>query len=286
VPEDNPRKLTLLDRAVALISPGTALNRVVDRARLHQFSSVYEAAARSARRGTSGGITANSASESWAANRDRIKLMWDARHAVRNIPFIHGYMQKERMYVCNNIEYHADTGIPEVDTVYQEWFYDWCSRADMTGRMRFAALVETLYGSFRTDGDSGFNIVRDDRSKEPRLQIIEADRIGSPYETVENDRYFAGVLVDEVGKPTAYRVFARTRTGQYVNPQEIPASRFVHLIRRSRTDEYRGVTPLACVLPKAKDLHEWMAITMAAGKSAAMWSAFVECLRPLRQTPA
>ena len=278
--DNNPRRLTFLDRAVAFFSPGAALERVVDRTRLQEFSSVYESARTSTRRGSSGGVSANSVSESWAANRDRVKLIWDARHAARNIPFIRGYLEKERMYVCNNIEYHADTGESNIDTIYQDYFHDWCGRADLTERMRFSAMVEVLYGSFRCDGDSGFNIVRDKRSREPRLQLIESDRLGSPYETVENPRYFAGVIVDENGKPIAYRVFARTKSGQYVNPQEIPASRFIHLIRRERWDQYRGVTPLASVLPKARDLHEWMGITMQAGKTAAMWAAFVKSSDP------
>src|SRR6266478_1741033 len=105
--------------------------------------------------------------------------------------------------------------------------------------------------SFLVDGDHG--LLEIDPQFSPTgefcLQSIEADRIGSPLESQVQENYIGGVGIDpENGRIQFYRIFKRTRTNQYLDPQEVAADKFIHVFDGERADEYRGRTKLLRLL--------------------------------------
>jgi hypothetical protein len=104
------------------------------------------------------------------------------------------------------------------------------------------------------DGDCGFIIVRD--GEDLKLQSVEADRIGSPYDQTDTDKYIGGINTDDYGRPVSYTIFTRTINNQYISPVDIVAKEFIHLFDAARLDEYRGRSAFAAALNATRDLQE------------------------------
>jgi hypothetical protein len=108
-----------------------------------------------------------------------------------------------------------------------------------------------------------------------RLQLVPAPLIGSPQETSFAPNYFQGVLVNNFGQPTAYRVYKVDRNGIYFDPEEIPADQFVHYFDPFRVDQYRGVTDLHSAIQTARMLHEILQAEKAGVRFSSQQAALI-----------
>ncbi|MEI6715734.1 MAG: phage portal protein [Verrucomicrobiota bacterium] len=261
-------KVTFFDRALATVAPKFATNRIIARARFHEFA--YDMANPGTRRSGSGGLAKNAASENYRSHRDRINLMWDARDMVRNFAILRGIVARLVQYVADKVQYVSTTGDEMIDGAYQDYFHEWCETADLSGRYRLGDLVYLmLWGTF-TDGDHGWKIVELDEET-LKIQPIEADRIGNPNESLKanDDNYIAGIHIDDMGAPVTYDIFKRQRNNKYSFEGEVPADQFIHFLDPLRVDQYRGVTPLATALAPARDLYD----IFLTEKQAAKWQS-------------
>jgi capsid protein len=272
-------KPTLLDRASAgferviqVVAPKVGFERAHARAAMKFFG--YDAAHPGRLRGHSGGMHKNASAESPRMSWDRVKVMWDARDMVRNDPLVGGLVDRVVMYICAKIAYQPRTGDPQVDRLYRDYFYDWCNRADLSGRFRLRDLCVLGLKGMITDGDHGFAKVR--QGNELRLQSIESDRIGNPLQiaTPMSETYIAGFNLNNLGQIVSVKVFRRTRTSQYFFDKEVPAEQFIHLALHATTDQYRPASMLVRVLPHARDLHELIGFEKQAAKFASMFAGF------------
>jgi hypothetical protein len=123
------------------------------------------------------------------------------------------------------------------------------------------------------DGDCGFIIVRD--REDLKLQSVEADRIGSPYDRTDTDKYIGGINVDDYGRPVSYTIFTRTINNQYISPVDIVAKEFIHLFDAARLDEYRGRSAFATALNATRDLQEAIKAEVQAIKYASYQSGVI-----------
>jgi capsid protein len=286
------QRMNVVDRVVSFFAPDAGARRMAARVAIHEFG--YDAAYPGSKRGTSGGMYRNANTENYINNRDRIKLIWDARDLVAN-DWIGGTLSRIVLYTVGDLTVKSNTGDPQIDQLYDDYFYDWCgdeeddqgfSRCDVTGRHRFLKIIQlALLGMF-VDGDHGIIFTRDEETNEIKLQQIEADRIGSPLEAQVKEDYIGGITLGSNGKPQSYRVFSRTRYGMYVNPQEIPPENFIHLTDPFRSDQYRGITILKALLADARDIKEWVAAEKAAGKIQSLYAALITSKDPLSRTGA
>lgn len=281
---DAPR-FNIVDRCIAFFNPQAGTERAKAREYLHQFENRPEE-----RRGSSGGMARNNGSENWSKNRDRIKDMWDARDLAQ-YDWIGGTLARVVLYVVGELECKANTGIPELNAIYDEYFHDWCGddededgmhRCDLTGRHRLIKLIQiALLGMF-VDGDHGLVATLDpnpdlaEEERDIKLQTVEADRIGNPIEPNQQEDYIGGFQIDpDTGRVLFAKIYKRKRTGQYTDPVEVPPSNFFHLWDPPRGDQYRGVTILRPVLPIQRDIKEWMESEAIAGKTQSQWAALV-----------
>jgi capsid protein len=188
-------------------------------------------------------------------NRDRIQLMWEARDLVDNFPLVKGILQKLELYTFGSLRYKARTGDREINAAYEAYFEKWEKCCDLSERHDFTTLVGLLFTSMLRDGDVGVHLVL--TSEGWRLQCVEADRIGRPYEGPEGETYVGGILSDEeTGAPRAYRIFRRTREGMYDHPVEVSASQFIHLFDPMRLDQVRGITHFDAAIDTARDIYD------------------------------
>jgi len=236
------------ERALETVAPSYALKRL--EARIQRELFAYNAA-------MTDRIYApkqwGQPSESTQTTRDRIVMLWEARDLVENFPQAREITRKFSLY-CTPQEFSAMTGDRAYNNIVNEFFHDWCKRADVTGRHSFRKLVQIGCEERPVDGDFGFILRRLD--DELKIQIVPATRIGNPNAlTAEPTNYYQGVIVDEFGRPVAYRVFRVTRDGVYFDPEDVPASNFCHYFDPFRSDQFRGVSDFHACARSARMLY-------------------------------
>jgi len=265
-------KLTFLDRAIATVSPSLAVRRAVARYHLREFSEG------SWERGSSGGRSRHASSESQRNNRKRIDRIWEARDMEERFCFVRGTNNRLEQYVCGHINYQAQTGTPEVDREYQDFFHDWCTRADITGRFRLRELAGMGFRGMVRDGQHGFIQVQE--GEELRLQAVEGDRIGDPGKITNDERNIGGIKIGDRGEIVGYEITKRSRQGQYTPDVTVEPENFIHLYKATRSDQYHGESWWSAALPHARDIHEVIAFEKQAMKFASMFAGFIKSKDP------
>jgi len=259
----------IITKALSLVSPKAALDRMVNQAKLRNFGR-FDSALTSEKRGISRGV---SGGEDTAGTRERLSLIRAARDLADNFPPVRSLLLKFATYVSGRIAYQARTGDHDVDTKIEKYWQRWCNDCDFLGRHNFTTLLQLAVTAMLRDGDCGFIIVRD--GEDLKLQSVEADRIGSPYDRTDTDKYIGGINVDDYGRPVSYTIFTRTINNQYISPVDIVAKEFIHLFDAARLDEYRGRSAFATALNATRDLQEAIKAEVQAIKYASYQSGVI-----------
>ena len=259
----------IITKALSFVSPKLALNRMIEQSKLRNFGR-FDSALTSEKRGISRGV---SGGEDTSGTRERYSLIRAARDLADNFPPVRSLLLKFATYVSGRIGYQARTGDKEIDTAIEAYWEKWCNECDFLGRHNFTALLQLAVMAILRDGDCGFIIVRD--GKNLKLQSVEADRIGSPYDRTDTDKYIGGINIDDYGRPTSYTIFQRTINNQYINPTDIPAKEFIHIFDSARLDEYRGRSSFATALNATRDLQEAIKAEVMAIKYASYQSGVI-----------
>jgi len=259
----------LITKAISFVSPKAALDRMVNQAKLRNFGR-FDSALTSEKRGISRGV---SGGEDTSGTRERYSLISAARDLADNFPPVRSLLLKFATYVSGRIAYQARTGDREADTAIERYWQKWCNDCDFLGRHNFTTLLQLAVTAMLRDGDCGFIIVRD--REDLKLQSVEADRIGSPYDQTDTDKYIGGINVDDYGRPVSYTIFTRTINNQYVSPTNIVAKEFIHLFDAARLDEYRGRSAFATALNATRDLQEAIKAEVQAIKYASYQSGVI-----------
>jgi capsid protein len=256
------------ERAIETVAPAYALKRLEARVQRELFS--YNAA-------LTDRIYAprqyGQPSESTQTVRDRIVMMWEARDLVENFPQAREITRKFSLYLTPQ-EFSAGTGNKDYNGIVNEYFHDWCKRADVSGRHSFRKLVQIGCEERPVDGDFGFVLRRVD--KELKVQIVPATRIGNPNALVAGPaNYYQGVTVDEFGRPVSYQVYRVTKDGVYFDPEEIPASNFCHYFDPFRSDQFRGVSDFHACIRSARMLYAILEAEKTGVRFASQQAALV-----------
>jgi len=259
----------IITKAISFVSPKAALDRMVNQAKLRNFGR-FDSALTSEKRGISRGV---SGGEDTAGTRERFALIRAARDLADNFPPVRSLLLKFATYVSGRIAYQARTGNREADTAIERYWQKWCNDCDFLGRHNFTTLLQLAVTAMLRDGDCGFIIVRD--KEDLKLQSVEADRIGSPYDRTDTDKYIGGINVDDYGRPVSYTIFTRTINNQYISPVDIVAKEFIHLFDAARLDEYRGRSAFATALNATRDLQEAIKAEVQAIKYASYQSGVI-----------
>jgi capsid protein len=130
-------------------------------------------------------------------NRERLAAL--ARYLYDNVGFVG--------YAVNSIANYSVPVIPRAqspDTVWNkladEWWLNWCERADLTGRFHFDTLQRLICKSVDTDGDMLIVPVLD--SGFPQVQMLPTWRVVTPPKAADN--FNEGVRVDNRGAVLGY----------------------------------------------------------------------------------
>jgi lambda family phage portal protein len=252
-----------ITKALAVVSPKAAMSRMISQEKLRNFGR-FDSALESTRRGIARNI---SGAEDTAGTAERYKLIRAARDLADNFPPVRSLLLKFATYVSGRLSYQARTGDRELDDRIERYWERWCRSCDFLRKHDFTSLLQLAVMAILRDGDCGFIIVRD--GDQLKLQAVEADRIGSPYNRIiDSDEYIGGIRLDEYGRPSSFEIYVRTISNQYIEPTDIPAAEFIHLFDATRLDEYRGRSAFASALNATRDLQEALKAEVQAIKYA------------------
>lgn len=263
-------KQDLITRALSIVAPKAARTRMIEQAKLREFGR-FDSALDSYKRGIARNL---SGAEDLSGTAERYKLIRAARDLADNFPPVRSLLLKFATYVAGSLRYQARTGDKDLDFEVERFWARWIRQCDFMRKHDFVRLLQLAVMAIIRDGDCGFIIVRD--GQELKLQAVEADRIGSPYnQTIDSDKYIGGINLDEFGRAISYQIFVRTIANQYISPTDIPANEFVHLFDATRLDEYRGRSAFATALNATRDLQEALKAEIQAIKYASYQTSVI-----------
>jgi lambda family phage portal protein len=262
--------LNLIDRAVALVNPQAGVERAIARAKLTHFN--YDATKYNRERK---GPSVLQGAESYRTGYDRIELMKRSRDLAENVGLVRSILMKFASHTAANVSYQARTSEPAVNTDVESFWSEWWDNCDISTRHTGSTLMQVAVMSMLRDGDFLFLLIRDNNG-DLKLQGIEADRLGNPFQVYTTSELIGGIHIDqETGAPTAYDIFARSIGNAYTFQQKVSASQAFHLYDPLRIDQYRGISAFHTAINDAQDIYDIINFEKMSAKVASSQSAIV-----------
>jgi lambda family phage portal protein len=263
--------LNLIDKAVAFLNPQGAVDRLVARQKLVNFS--YDAVKYNRERK---GPSSLSGAEDYRSNYDRVELMKRARDLAENVGLVRSILMKFASHTAANISYQARTENPEVNTDVEAYWAEWWDKCDLTTRHTGSTLMQVAMMSMLRDGDFLIVLVRD-KDGNLKIQGIEADRLGDPFRTYTSLDLIGGIHIDRnTGAPTAYDIFNRSIGDFYTYQATIPSSQAFHLFDPLRIDQYRGVSAFHTAINDCTDIYDIINFEKMSARLASSQSGIVK----------
>ena len=187
--------------------------------------------------------------------------------------------------------------LPDADDINEqrdELWQDWAKVCDINGQLDWHSLQSLAQREMVEAGEVLVHMVsvsevdRGIRRPVPfALELIEADRLAVEYDTLrpapDGHEIVRGVEIDQLGKPVAYHVY-KTHPSDYVHKREVvrlPASNVIHLFRKDRVGQTRGVSWFAPVVSWLRDLGVYVENEMVSSAVAACYTAAIKSRSPI-----
>ena len=167
--------------------------------------------------------------------RDRVEMMRRTRWGDRNSGMV-------RQILGDLTQYAIGDGIrPQSHCknakLYEQYFYDWSRKCDITNRFSFAQAQSILLRSAARDGDS-FAIKVRNASGDPKLQLVEAHRVGNPVPPEkEIPGCHDGMIFGSYGELTGFVVYRSDGSSRIV-----PANAMMQIVDMEYASGARGNT--------------------------------------------
>ncbi len=189
--------------------------------------------------------------------------------------------------------------IEDVNDIRDKVWSDWCEVCDINGELTFHEMQalcqremveagEVLVRLIKTPGKTYKGI---SRPVPLALELIEADRLSLDRDTFttrtsrENEnRIIRGVELDDKGKAVAYHVYPEHPNSPYTFknqlPERIPASEIIHLYRKDRVGQSRGVSWFAPIMSWMRDLGVYVDNEIQASAVASCFGVAIKTDSP------
>lgn len=298
-PPDRPDvPTTVVDRVVSYFNPVAGAKRFHARAML-AIAGGYVGASRSRRPTkewrTSGGSADADLLIDLPTLRDR------SRDLIRNEPLAAGAINTVVTSVVGaglTVKPSIDRVVLEMDEAEAEAWEQQAARefrlwgesteCDITGTQVFTELQDLAFRSTLENGDTFALMAFKERSGSlfgTKVQLIEADRVANPQSKADTATLKAGVELDDDGRAVAFHVM-KTHPGDRgrINRQtdRVPALSksgrrlMLHLYRKLRIGQNRGVPYLSAVIEPLKQLGRYTEAELMAAVVAGMFTVFVK----------
>ena len=276
-----------LDKAITWVAPEAGLRRVRARRASDLIRLAYEGA-RSDRR-TGGWVTSGN-----SANAEIGVALTKLRERSRDLVRNNAYAARAVAEIVGNaigtgITVQSRSGDAARDALTNEAWAKWAQTCDADGQLDFAG-IQALVA--RTVVESGECLVRF-RLRRPgdgfaiplQLQVLEPDFLDQT-KTQKTDTGYTiqGVEFDRLGRRVFYWLYGQhpgdvvqtgVRAGLGLHSVRVPASEVLHIYRKDRPGQVRGVPWLSPVIVKLRDLDEYEEAELVRKKIEACFAAFV-----------
>jgi lambda family phage portal protein len=296
--------MNILDRMISAVAPQVAVKRQAARVQLQGLAKArmfYDAASQSHRTGGWRPISTDANNE-LRTSTERLRFV--SREMVRNNP----YAARAVQTITSNV---VGTGIiPSVQaraartksTLEQLLIAHFDTPAcDVTQQMNLYGLQAL---AMRTIIESGEVLIRRRRARASdnlplpfQLQVLEPDYINTLIDgewsggasLPEGHTAVMGVEFDPRGKIAAYHLLqnhpgSNVPQAQYYDTERVPAEDIIHIYRKDRPGQVRGVTWFAPVVMRLQDFKDFADAQLMRQKLAACFVAFVTTENPDFQT--
>lgn len=278
--------MNALDRVIAAFAPRTALERVRARNALtilagHRGYDGGKIGRRLPALGPSTSANSELNSVSIARLRDR------AREMVRNNPYCSRALDIWASNVVGpGIVPASRTGNKDIDKKVMDLWRVFSDTCDADGQLDFYGLQTLAVRSAFEGGDTLARLrVRraGDGLKIPlQVQLMESDHLDSgQHGMINGNKVVLGVQLSPIGARAGYYLFPEHpgERGQFqltgLTSNLIPASEVLHLYRKSRIGQVRGVSAFAPVMLQAKDLSDLQEAVVVKARVEACFSGFI-----------
>lgn len=279
--------MNMFDRALAAIAPRMALERARARAAL----AAVNAGTRAYEGGRISRRMPNSAPKS-SANRELYgaglgELRARARDMVRNNPYCARALDVWASNVVGGgIVPASRTGDQATDARVNELWKRFVDECDAENQMDFYGL-QTLAARAAFEGGDTLARLRTRRAGDGfvvplQIQLLESDYLDSlQHGPVGTFRRVLGIEFDSLGRRSNYFLFSEHPGdwGQFqlsgFTSQAVPAADVVHLYRKARIGQVRGVSAFAPVMLKATDLRDLEEAVVIKARIEACFAGFI-----------
>ena len=195
---------------------------------------------------------------------NRVQMIGKSRWGIRNSPTYKQVMDEVVLVtIGDGLLPQSQAKDPKKAALYEEYFRNWSKKCDTTGRFTFGQVQRlTLFGCL-VDGDSFLLKTTDPKTKRPRVQIIEAHRVG-PTKDEFNPKCVDGVYLGEYGEVVGYNVY---QDGQKKD-RFISVEAMSHVCEFERASAVRGYPVLQSSLNSVQDQLEVFELEKTAVRTA------------------
>jgi len=194
--------------------------------------------------------------------RDRVEMMRRTRWGDRNSGMV-------RQILGDLTQYTIGDGIrPQSHCknakLYEQYFYDWSRKCDITNRFSFSQAQAILLRSAARDGDS-FAIKVRNASGSPKIQLVEAHRVGNPLPPEKEPAgMHDGMLFGAYGELTGFNVYRSDGTSR-----QVLATAMMQVVDMEYASGARGVPILAASWNDIQDEMELLNLEKQGAKASA-----------------
>jgi lambda family phage portal protein len=189
--------------------------------------------------------------------------------------------------------------IEDANDIRDKTFSEWCEVCDINGELTFSeiqALVqrevveagEVLVRLIKTSGKEYRGI---SRPVPLAIELIEADRVSLNHDTFtvrasreSGNRIIRGIELDDKGKPVAYWIYPEHPNSPYTVknqlPERVPANEILHLYRKDRIGQSRGISWFAPIMSQMRDLATYVDNELQASAVASCFTVFIKSDNP------
>lgn len=203
-----------------------------------------------------------------------------SHNAIRNNPYAGGAKES---YVTNLI----GTGIKPQwgDAQIQALWDRWVKECDADGIDDFYGLTSLATGSQFEAGEAlarfRYRRTSDGLSVPLQVQLIESEHLDPNYNSLLSGRLVKmGIEFDAIGTRTAYHLWRyhphEQLTAEINQRVPVPADSVVHMYRRTRPGQLRGVPELTSVIVRLYEIDEMQDATLARQKLGQLFGTFVK----------
>jgi capsid protein len=195
--------------------------------------------------------------------RDRVEMMRRTRWGDRNSGMVRQILGDLTQYAIGPDGIRPQSHCKNAK-LYEQYFYDWSRKCDITNRFSFSQAQSILLRSAARDGDS-FAIKVRNISGQPKLQLLEAHKVGNPVPPQKDiPGSYDGMIFGNYGELTGFVVYRSDGSSRIV-----PANAMMQIVDMEYASGARGNTIFASSWNSIQDDMELLALEKIGVKASA-----------------